>query len=118
MITTLFTKIYFSHLVQAQCGALGCVINPNPSPTFNSVATIIGLFINIMVGFAGLWALVQLILAGYMYMGSSGDPKKAETAWFRIMYSIVGLVVIAAAMLAPVIIKKFTGQDVDLIPTK
>jgi uncharacterized membrane protein YuzA (DUF378 family) len=118
MISAFLSKIYFSIPVQAQCGPLGCITNPNKSPVFGSVGTIIGLFINIMVGFAGLWALVQLVLAGYMYMGSSGDPKKAETAWFRIMYSICGLVVVAAAMLAPTIISKFTGQPVDVIPTK
>lgn len=119
MNSFIFLKLLLSTFVQAACDpTLGCVTAPNQNGTFTDLGQLIGLGVKILIGFAGLWAMIQMIMAGYMYLGSAGDPKKAEMAWWRLMYSILGLVVITAALLAPEIINKFTGQDVGKIPTQ
>ena len=46
---------------------------------------------------AGLWALINLILAGLQFISSQGDEKAVASAWNKIYNSIIGLVVIAIA---------------------
>jgi len=46
----------------------------------------------IMVG--GLWAFLNLVLAGYSFLGAGEDPKKMEGAWAKIWQSIMGLLFI------------------------
>lgn len=115
MITSLLLKLSLLSPIFAACGPLGCVTTSTAK--FTDLGSLIGLLIKIAVAFAGLWAMIQMILAGYMYLGSAGDPKKAEMAWWRLMYSILGLVVITAALLAPPIIARLTGQTPGTIPT-
>ena len=57
----------------------------------------------------GIVMLIQLILAGFMYLSSEGDPKKSVQAWTKIWQSIVGLLVIAAAFIIAGLVEKFTG---------
>jgi hypothetical protein len=44
---------------------------------------------------AGFAAVIAMIVGGFMYMLSNGDPAKAATAKNTIIYAAVGLVVIA-----------------------
>lgn len=44
---------------------------------------------------AGFAAVIAMIVGGFMYMLSNGDPAKATTAKNTIIYAAVGLVVIA-----------------------
>lgn len=46
---------------------------------------------------AGVAAIIVIILAGFTYINSSGDPAKTETAKTAIIYALVGLVVIILA---------------------
>jgi hypothetical protein len=51
-----------------------------------------------LAGFiAGIFFLVQTMLAGYGYLTASGDQKKAEAAWNKISQSLIGLVIVASA---------------------
>jgi len=69
------------------------------SPTGDPSGLII-LFNNILrlliVG-AGIFALLNFILAGYAFMSAGGDPKLVEKAWAKIWQSIVGLFIIVAS---------------------
>lgn len=46
---------------------------------------------------AGLWVLVNFILAGLQFISSQGDEKAVASAWNKIYNSIIGLVIIAVA---------------------
>lgn len=46
---------------------------------------------------AGLYAFLNLILAGYGFMSADGDPKAVEKAWAKIWQSLVGLLIIAGS---------------------
>ncbi len=48
---------------------------------------------------AGLFFVAQLIIAGYGYLSSSGDPKKTEAAWNKITQSLIGLIIVAGAFI-------------------
>lgn len=55
----------------------------------------------------GIVAVVTIIIAGYMFVTSSGDPSKATKAKNMILYSAIGIVVV---MLAFVITQFVLGR--------
>lgn len=46
---------------------------------------------------AGLYAFVNLLLAGYAFMSAGDDPKKMAGAWSKIWQSLIGVAVTAGA---------------------
>ena len=66
---------------------------------------------------AGLFFIVQIILAGYGYISANGDPKKTEAAWSKIYQSIIGLLIVASAFVLASVIGKLVGIDNILTPT-
>lgn len=65
---------------------------------------------------AGIFFIVQLILAGYGYISSNGDPKKTEAAWAKITQSLIGLVIVASAFVIASIVGAFLNINI-LEPT-
>jgi hypothetical protein len=61
----------------------------------------IGSFLNVimkgLIGIAGIYALINLILAGYSFMSAGEDPKKIAGAWAKIWQTLLGLAVSAGA---------------------
>jgi hypothetical protein len=68
---------------------------------------IIGLFTNLMrlvfVG-AGVYALLNIIVAGFSYMTAAGDTKKLSSAWARIWQTMVGLIILVGSFAFAVLI--------------
>lgn len=61
---------------------------------------------------AGIFFIVQLILAGYGYLSSNGDPKKTEAAWAKITQSLIGLVIVASAFVIASVVGSFLQMDI------
>lgn len=61
---------------------------------------------------AGIFFIVQLILAGYGYLSSNGDPKKTEAAWAKITQSLIGLIIVASAFVIASVVGSFLGIDI------
>jgi glucose uptake protein GlcU len=64
------------------------------------------------LGFAGIVLFLLLIIGGFKYITSGGDPKAVEGAKKTLTYAIGGLIVILLSYLILVIIKDITGVDV------
>src|SRR3989344_3184316 len=45
----------------------------------------------------GMWALFNMVLAGFQYISSGHDPKQTAVAWQKIYMSLIGLVIIVAS---------------------
>lgn len=69
------------------------------------VENIFGLIIRL----AGILAFIMLILGGFKYLTSGGDPKAAESARKTLTYAILGLVLIIAAWFILKFLSEFTG---------
>lgn len=65
----------------------------------SGVGNLIQLIFNLMVIGGGIYALFNLILAGYAFMSAGEDSKKIEAAWAKIWQSVIGLVFIAGSFL-------------------
>lgn len=50
--------------------------------------------IRLLIMIGGLWAFLNLILAGYGFLGAGEDPKKMGAAWAKISQSMIGLLFI------------------------
>ena len=78
----------------------------------SDLGPLFGRVIQVALGLAGIVLFVMLLLGGFRYLTSSGDPKVAEAAKKTITYAIGGLIVILLVYLVLVLIKTLTGVDV------
>ena len=60
---------------------------------------------------AGIFFVVQIILAGFAYMSANGDPKKTEAAWSKIWQSLIGIIIVASAFVIASVVGYFLGID-------
>lgn len=61
--------------------------------TQNSLATILTITFTII----GAMALLFMVIAGFRYITSSGDPAKVASAKNQIVYTAIGLIIAASA---------------------
>jgi hypothetical protein len=65
--------------------------------TVNPVTHTINVASNIVAAAAGIAAVVMIIISGLTLITSSGNTERVATARRRLLYSIIGLVIIALA---------------------
>ncbi len=73
------------------------------------------LFRNIVVSIltlSGVAMFVMLVVGGFTFLLSAGDPKKLESAKHTIQYAIIGMILIVASYLILRLIEVFTGVKV------
>jgi hypothetical protein len=73
---------------------------------------VFGNVVNAVLGLAGIVLFIMLILGGFSYITSGGDPKKVESARNTLTYAIGGMIFIALAYLILKFIETFTGVPV------
>lgn len=80
-------------------GIFGSIDNPTEyqSAEGSGIFTLLNNIFKLTGVIAGIFFIVQLILAGYGYISSNGDPKKTEAAWAKITQSLIGLIIVASA---------------------
>lgn len=61
------------------------------------ITAFISNIIRLLTIVAGLWMLINFILAGLQFISSQGDEKAVAAAWNKIYNSIIGMVVIVVA---------------------
>lgn len=90
------------------------IVNPILEQSYGDV-TNLGLLINntlrLFFVVAGILSLFNFMVSGFQYMSSAGDPKSLQTAWNRIMYSLVGLVIMAGAFVLAAIFGYLIFRD-------
>ena len=75
---------------------------------FNSI-------LRLLIVIAGIYALLNFILAGYSFIGASGDPKKIDAAWAKIWQSMIGLLIIVISFALAAVISKLLFGDAGAI---
>src|SRR5581483_2992803 len=95
---------------------LGTVKPPREISKFGDVSQGgIGKFLNlaiklIIVG-GGIYALFNLVLAGYAFLSAGEDPKKMEAAWAKIWQTALGLIFMAGAFVLAAIFGQLIFND-------
>jgi beta-lactamase regulating signal transducer with metallopeptidase domain len=70
-----------------------------PTNTGTNVTDVIKKIINILSVLIGAIAVVMIIIGGFRYVTSAGNPEGTKGARNTILYAIVGLVVVALAQI-------------------
>lgn len=73
------------------------------------IGLVIQRILNYAVQAAGIAVLVMIIVGGFIYLTSGGNPKKTEQGRNYITYAIFGLVLIIGAWFVLNVIAEFTG---------
>jgi uncharacterized membrane protein (DUF373 family) len=77
-----------------------------------NIACLTDLFGNIVqaiVMLAGVALFIMLLIGGFKYLTSSGDPKKTESARSTIFWALIGIVVMVSSYAIIMLIETFTG---------
>lgn len=91
-----------------------------PPPTLLEIVGILKNIISILAPVAGIAFFIMLLIGGFQFVTSGGDPKAAGQARSTLTYAIIGVILVVAAWLIIQAIADFTGVDVTKvdIPTK
>ena len=100
----------------AQANPFGTVTMPNslsaygsdPGPAFGKL---IQFGLRAMVVGAGIYALFNLVLAGYAFMSAGDDSKKVAGAWAQISQTIMGLAFSAGAFVIAALVGGLLFND-------
>ena len=82
--------------------AIQCGINSAASGSCNqappsSLDSTIKNIVNILSAAVGVVAVIMIMIGGFRYVTSSGNPEAAKGARNTIVYAVIGLVVVAVA---------------------
>ena len=75
------------------------------------VPILVNILLRTLIVIAGVYAILQLILAGYGYISAGGDTKRIQESTAKIWQSILGLVVAAGAFVIAAVIGKILFGD-------
>ena len=87
--------------------APGCI--QDGIPTLKCLEAVFYNLLKVAVSLVTLSLFIMLLVGGFKYLTSAGDPKATEGAKSTMTYAIIGLVVIIASYLILRVIESFTG---------
>lgn len=70
----------------------------NPLPAGGGLIPLLNNILRLVFVIAGIYAFVQIIVAGLGFISAGGDAKKIETAWNGIWQSLLGVVIIISSI--------------------
>lgn len=76
---------------------------------FNCIVKII---LRLAVQFAGIAVFILLLVGGFKYLTSGGNPEAKKAASGTITYAIIGLSLLLGSWLILLLIEEITGVDV------
>ncbi|MCR4324717.1 MAG: pilin [Candidatus Curtissbacteria bacterium] len=71
--------------------------------------------ISLLAPAAGIAFFVMLIVGGFKYITSGGDPKNVGQAQSILTYAVIGIVLVVASWLILQLIGRVTGVDVTTV---
>lgn len=66
-------------------------------PDSGDPADSVGTVVNAVLFFAGFVAITFIVIGGFRYVTSAGDPQKTAQAKDTILYAVIGLIIAIAA---------------------
>lgn len=75
--------------------------NPGSYDTLakGGLTAFVGNIITLLITIAGIFTLVNFIMAGYLYLSSNGEPQKLTAAGNKMLQSLIGLAIISGAFI-------------------
>jgi len=79
--------------------------------SFKDLETIFARILNLALTLGGITAFIMLIVGGFRFLTSSGDPKQTQAAGQTITMAIVGLLVAIGSWFILGLLGNLTGLD-------
>lgn len=115
ILFALLVFIPFPQAIFAQWGAMNplCVSGPaNDVATIKGLECMVTLILRVVVGLAGVASLAMIVLGGFQYLTSGGNPENTKKAQSTITWGIAGMAVLLGSWLILIFIRTLTGIDV------
>lgn len=80
--------------------------------TIQDFQGIVKTVLNLAVQLAGIVVFILLLVGGFKYLTSGGNPEAKKAASGTITYAILGLALLLGSWLILLLIKEITGVDV------
>lgn len=110
----MFTKSVFAAGIEIGkfegLGPLGNI--PGLDPAVAMFNKVMSLLIGIITIGAGLWFTFHILIAGFTWLTAAGDKTKAEKAQKTLTDSVIGLVIVVAAVFIARLIGDLLGIDI------
>ena len=108
-------NVYACHLPDRSADNTPPSNNSGPCPGgLAEIEKVVSSTISATVGLAFVASLVWLILAGFKYLTSGGEPKALQSAHQTASWALLGILFLAIAWLILQLIQAFTGVPVTI----
>lgn len=84
----------------------------------NEIEKIVGNVISVIVGLGFIVMLIMIIMAGFKYLTSGGEPKSIQSAHQAFTWAVLGIFFMIIAWLLLLLLHAFTGIDVTVFNIK
>src|SRR4030066_325302 len=91
-----------------------CNVDPSGIATINNLGCLFERIVSYALGFAGIVLFILLIIGGFRYITSGGDPKAVEGARKTLTSAVTGLVLVLVSFIIMLLISAITGVDVTV----
>lgn len=92
-------------------------MGPDPAG-LNEIENIFSSLISVIVSLGFIVMLVFIVMAGFKYLTSGGEPKALQAAHHALVWAILGIVFMAIAWLVLQLISSFTGINVTVFDAR
>lgn len=92
-------------------------MGPDPAG-LDQFEQVVGNIVSVIVGLGFVATLILLIMAGFKYLTSGGEPKAIQSAHQTAIWALLGILFMAIAWLILQLIHSFTGIDVTIFNIK
>lgn len=84
---------------------------PPPPPSLDALEGVFGNLVSSLLALAGIALFIFIVIGGFKYITSGGDPKALEGAKKTISYAIMGVAFIAISFLILTLLGTITGTN-------
>jgi hypothetical protein len=92
----------------------GCLDSDSQIPTIECFEVVFQLIINVAVELAVIVLFLFIVIGGFKFITSGGDPKATESAKNTLTYAILGVILLIGIWLILNFIQHFTGIEVTV----
>lgn len=83
--------------------------------TVQGIPLLLNVIIKSLILIAGVYAVFNLVLAGYWYMSAAGDSKRMAEANAKIWQTVIGVIVAAGSVMLAGLIGQIVFKDPSAI---
>lgn len=84
-------------------------LSPEGAATIQCLESLFGRIVGVVASLAGMVFFIMLIVGGFRYLFSAGDPKKTEAAKGTITAAFLGIALVVGSYIFLRLIEGFTG---------